>query len=116
MREIHGQRSNSRPCKYAEFAAELTDALMWNRGPIGGPFDLIDRNGQHHTDAEFRGMLSTLGAIAIGASEYYPYAYVSAPEPCCEGLTEDDCQLMWEQVETLEGDAIDQCVAYCPWQ
>lgn len=60
--------------------------------------------------------LSTLGAIAIGASEYYPYAYISAPEPYCEGLTEDGCQLMWEQVETLEGDVIDQCVAYCPWQ
>jgi hypothetical protein len=60
--------------------------------------------------------LSALGAIAIGASEYYPYAYISSPEQYCEGLTEDGCQLMWQEVETIEGDVIDQCVAYCPWQ
>jgi hypothetical protein len=60
--------------------------------------------------------LSALGAIAIGSNEYYPYAYISAPEPYCEGLTEDGCELVWQQVETIEGDVIDQCVAYCPWQ
>jgi hypothetical protein len=60
--------------------------------------------------------LSALGAIAIGSSQYYPYAYISAPEPYCEGLTEDGCQLMWQEVETIEGDVINQCVAYCPWQ
>ena len=60
--------------------------------------------------------LSTLGAIAIGSSQYYPYAYISAPEPYCEGVTEDGCELMWQEVETIEGDIINQCVAYCPWQ
>lgn len=60
--------------------------------------------------------LSTLGAIAIGSSEYYPYAYISAPEPYCEGLTEDGCELMWQEVETIEGGVVNQCVAYCPWQ
>ena len=60
--------------------------------------------------------LSTLGAIAIGSNEYYPYAYISAPEPYCEGLTEDGCELMWQEVETIEGDVVNQCVAYCPWQ
>jgi hypothetical protein len=60
--------------------------------------------------------LSTLGAIAIGSSEYYPYAYISAPEPYCEGLTQDGCELMWQEVETIEGDVVNQCVAYCPWQ
>jgi hypothetical protein len=60
--------------------------------------------------------LSALGAIAIGSSTYYPYAYISAREPYCEGLTEDGCQLMWQEVETIEGDVINQCVAYCPWQ
>jgi hypothetical protein len=60
--------------------------------------------------------LSALGAIAIGSSKYYPYAYISAPEPYCEGLTEDGCQLMWQEVETIEGGVINQCVAYCPWQ
>ena len=60
--------------------------------------------------------LSALGAILIGANHYYPYAYISAPEQYCEGLTGDGCQLMWQEVETVEGDLIDQCVAYCPWQ
>jgi hypothetical protein len=60
--------------------------------------------------------LSTLGALAIGASNYYPYAYVSAPQDYCDGLTEDGCELSWQDVETIEGDIIGQCVAYCPWQ
>jgi len=60
--------------------------------------------------------LSALSAIAVGSSSYYPYAYISAPQPYCEGLTEDGCQLMWQEVETIEGDVVSQCVAYCPWQ
>jgi len=60
--------------------------------------------------------LSTLGALAIGASQYYPYAYIDAPEPYCDGLTEDGCQLVYENVQTIEGDVVGQCVAYCPWQ
>lgn len=60
--------------------------------------------------------LSTLSAIMIGSNEYYPYAYITAPEDYCQGLTEDGCELNWEQVQTEEGDVIDQCVAYCPWQ
>jgi hypothetical protein len=60
--------------------------------------------------------LSALGAIAIGAYEYYPYAYIDAPELYCDGLTEDGCQLVWQEVETIEGDVIPQCVAYCPWR
>jgi hypothetical protein len=60
--------------------------------------------------------LSALGAIAIGAVNYYPYAYISAPRDYCEGLTEDGCQLMWEEVATLDGGIAYQCVAYCPWQ
>ena len=60
--------------------------------------------------------LSVLGAIVIGSSQYYPYAYLSAPAPYCEGLTEDGCQLVWQDVQTIEGDVIPQCVAYCPWQ
>ena len=62
------------------------------------------------------GALSALGAIIIGSNQYYPYAYISAPENYCEGLTEDGCELMWQDVETIEGDVVPQCVAYCPWQ
>jgi cytochrome oxidase Cu insertion factor (SCO1/SenC/PrrC family) len=52
-------------------AAELMDALMWNHGPIGGPFDLIDQNGRRRTDAEFRGKLLIL---------YFGYTY--CPDVC----------------------------------
>lgn len=60
--------------------------------------------------------LGALGTLAIGASQYYPYAYIQAPEPYCDGRTEDGCQLVWEDVETIEGGVYGQCVAYCPWQ
>jgi protein SCO1 len=55
----------------APSAAELMDALMWNRGPIGGPFDLIDQNGRHRTDVEFRGKFMLL---------YFGYTY--CPDIC----------------------------------
>jgi cytochrome oxidase Cu insertion factor (SCO1/SenC/PrrC family) len=38
-------------------AAELMDVVMWAKEPIGGPFALIDHNGQGRTDADFRGKL-----------------------------------------------------------
>lgn len=60
--------------------------------------------------------LGTLGSIMIGSAEYYPYAYIDAPADYCDGLTEDGCQLVYDEVETMEGDAVPQCVAYCPWQ
>jgi hypothetical protein len=60
--------------------------------------------------------IGTLGALAIGAAEYYPYAYIDAPEDYCDGLTEDGCQMVFDNVETMEGDTVGQCVAYCPWQ
>jgi hypothetical protein len=61
--------------------------------------------------------LGALGAIAFGSAYYYPYAYIDAPAPFCDGLTEDGCQLQWQEVPTLEeGPPVFQCVAYCPWQ
>ena len=38
-------------------AAELMDAVMWNRETIGGPFALIDQEGKRRRDADFRGKL-----------------------------------------------------------
>jgi hypothetical protein len=58
--------------------------------------------------------LGALPAILIAANEFYPFAYIEAPEPYCDGLTEDGCQLVWQDVETQEGDVIPQCMAYCP--
>jgi hypothetical protein len=62
------------------------------------------------------GALSALSVLFIGGASYYPYAYLSAPEPICEGETEDGCILQWQEIETLEGPRLFQCVAYCPWQ
>jgi protein SCO1/2 len=36
-------------------ATELIQALLENREPIGGPFDLYDHTGRRRTDADFRG-------------------------------------------------------------
>jgi hypothetical protein len=60
--------------------------------------------------------LGVLAPLLIGAHHYYPYAYINAPEPYCEGLTEDGCQLVYDEIETIDGDLYPQCVAYCPWQ
>ena len=60
--------------------------------------------------------LGALSAIAFGSAYYYPYAYIDAPAPYCDGLTEDGCQLQWQAVRTLEGPTEFVCVAYCPWQ
>jgi protein SCO1/2 len=38
-------------------AAELMDAVMWSREPVGGPFALVDHTGTRRTDADFRGKL-----------------------------------------------------------
>ena len=38
-------------------AAELMDAVMWNREPIGGPFQLTDQSGKVRNERDFRGHL-----------------------------------------------------------
>jgi protein SCO1/2 len=38
-------------------AAELMDAVMWNREPIGGPFQLTDQTGKLRSEHDFRGQL-----------------------------------------------------------
>jgi hypothetical protein len=59
--------------------------------------------------------LSVLTPVVFGTAYYYPYAYVDAPAPYCDGLTEDGCELEWQSVPTLEGQTEFACVAYCPW-
>jgi cytochrome oxidase Cu insertion factor (SCO1/SenC/PrrC family) len=41
----------------ARSAAETMDILMWNREPVGGPFELIDQTGKPRSDRDFRGRL-----------------------------------------------------------
>jgi hypothetical protein len=60
--------------------------------------------------------LGALGAIAIGARYYRPYAYVDGPGPdACMGPTDDGmCELRMTEVPLEDGTAVLQCVAYCP--
>jgi cytochrome oxidase Cu insertion factor (SCO1/SenC/PrrC family) len=37
--------------------AEIMDILMWNREPVGGPFELTDHAGKVRTERDFRGKL-----------------------------------------------------------
>jgi len=55
----------------ANLAARLMDDLMWNRGPIGGPFALVDHTGKARTDEDFRGKLLLI---------YFGYSY--CPDVC----------------------------------
>lgn len=57
---------------------------------------------------------TALGAILIGASYYYPDAYVSLARPYCSGVTGDGCSLSWQMVEFEDGGSEPQCVQYCP--
>jgi len=41
----------------ARSAAEVMDILMWNREPVGGPFELTDQTGRARTERDFRGKL-----------------------------------------------------------
>jgi cytochrome oxidase Cu insertion factor (SCO1/SenC/PrrC family) len=48
---LHGQAAPERS------ASEIMDVLMWNREPVGGPFNLVDHGGRPRSDADFRGKL-----------------------------------------------------------
>jgi protein SCO1/2 len=58
-------------------AARLMDDLMWGRGPIGGPFRLIDHTGRTRTDEDFRGKLLLV---------YFGYTW--CPDVCPTDLQE----------------------------
>jgi protein SCO1/2 len=41
----------------ARSPAEIMDILMWNREPVGGPFELTDHTGRVRTERDFPGQL-----------------------------------------------------------
>jgi hypothetical protein len=90
-----------------------------NRAKIAGRNYSIWR-GSHRVHRGGRWLtfvgLGALSTIMVGSAQYYPYAYIDAPAPLCEGLTEDGCQLRWQTVPIVGGPPDYQCVAYCPWQ
>jgi protein SCO1 len=57
--------------------AELMDAVMWNREPIGGPFVLTDQNGKIRTEADFYGKLALV---------YFGFTY--CPDVCPTDLAQ----------------------------
>jgi cytochrome oxidase Cu insertion factor (SCO1/SenC/PrrC family) len=69
-------------------AAELMDAVMWNREPIGGAFALIDQNGARRTDTDFRGKLMLV---------YFGFTY-------CPDICPTDLQQMALAVDRLGDD------------
>jgi len=72
----------------AELAAKLIDDLMWNRGPIGGPFALVDHTGKPRSDEDFRGKLLLI---------YFGYSY-------CPDVCPTDLQQIGLAIDALGGD------------
>lgn len=66
-------------------AAELMDAVMWNKGPIGGPFALTDQDGRPRSDVDFRGKLLLV---------YFGYTY-------CSDVCPTDLQAIASAVDKL---------------
>jgi cytochrome oxidase Cu insertion factor (SCO1/SenC/PrrC family) len=72
-------------------AAELMDAVMWNREPIGGPFQLIDQSGKVRSERDFRGQLMLV---------YFGFTY-------CPDICPTDLQAIGLAMEQLGADAGD---------
>lgn len=70
-------------------AAELMDAVMWNREPIGGAFTLKDQTGKTRTDAGFRGQLMLV---------YFGFTY-------CPDICPTDLQAIGLAMDQLGADA-----------
>jgi cytochrome oxidase Cu insertion factor (SCO1/SenC/PrrC family) len=73
-------------------ASVLMDAVMWNKGPIGGPFALTDQDGRPRSDTDFRGKLLLV---------YFGYTY-------CTDICPTDLQAMSSTIDKLgpAGDAV----------
>ena len=62
-------RAGDAPTQWS--AQAMMDDLMWNRGPVGGPFTLTDTSGRRRSDGEFRGRLMVIY-----------FGYTSCPDVC----------------------------------
>src|SRR3982751_3196583 len=86
---LSGGAPPSRTQERARSAAELMDAVMWNREPIGGPFALTDQIGVRRTDADFRGRLMLV---------YFGFTY-------CPDICPTDLQAIGLALDKLGRDA-----------
>lgn len=73
----------------ARSAAETMDLLMWNREPVGGPFQLIDQTGKPRSDRDFRGQLMLV---------YFGFTY-------CPDVCPTDLMAIGQALEQLGPDA-----------
>jgi len=73
----------------ARSAAETMDILMWNREPVGGPFELIDQTGKVRSDRDFRGRLMLV---------YFGFTY-------CPDVCPTDLMAIGQALEQLGPDA-----------
>jgi protein SCO1/2 len=73
----------------ARSAAETMDILMWNREPVGGPFELIDQTGKLRSDRDFRGRLMLV---------YFGFTY-------CPDVCPTDLMAIGQALERLGPDA-----------
>ena len=73
----------------ARSPAEVMDILMWNREPVGGPFELTDHTGHAKTDRDFRGQLMLV---------YFGFTY-------CPDICPADLQAIGLALDRLGSDA-----------
>ena len=73
----------------ARSAAEVMDILMWNREPVGGPFELVDHTGRTRSDRDFRGRLMLV---------YFGFTY-------CPDVCPTDLMAIGQALELLGADA-----------
>ncbi|GMO44355.1 hypothetical protein TM233_64880 [Bradyrhizobium sp. TM233] len=73
----------------ARSAAETMDILMWNREPVGGPFQLIDQTGKPRSEGDFRGRLMLV---------YFGFTY-------CPDVCPTDLMAIGQALEQLGPDA-----------
>jgi cytochrome oxidase Cu insertion factor (SCO1/SenC/PrrC family) len=72
--------------------AEVMDILMWNREPVGGPFELTDHTGKTRTERDFRGKLMLV---------YFGFTY-------CPDICPADLQAIGLAIDKLgaDGDSV----------
>jgi protein SCO1/2 len=73
----------------ARSPAEVMDILMWNREPVGGPFELTDHTGHARTERDFRGQLMLV---------YFGFTY-------CPDICPADLQAIGLALDKLGNDA-----------
>ena len=72
----------------ARSPAEIMDILMWNREPVGGPFELTDHSGRLRTERDFRGQLMLV---------YFGFTY-------CPDICPTDLQAIGQALDKLGRD------------